>query len=687
MVARAQRQQGVLSPMTNQSGTSSFFLSVAKRATDKFFTHWQTQFIFDVMASFRKNLDQLCGDGILRLMLVMLVFAPLAFGAVYFYPWTFLVLEGLGAVLFILWSLRLWLDPKPKLLWPPLAWVVVAFTAYAVIRYFTADIEYVARVEVIQVLLFALVFFVIVNNLYSQDTAQAISFTLITLGTLIAGYAIYQSVTHSHYVWNVLLWRFEGRACGTYLSPNNLAGLLAMLIPLGLAYLLAGRIHILTRIGLVYAVAAMVAGLGVTFSRGGWIAAGGGVLFVLSVLLCHRNHRLRALILLLALLVGGGFFISQYLSKTTTFAERVVRPGDSGPSVVDADTRLGIWQAAINIWQDHFWVGAGPAHFDYRFDVYRPEFMQTQPIRAHNDYLNLLADWGTIGGVIVLIGIVIFIWALFRTWPHVRRAEDDFGSGQSNRFAFFIGATGALLALSIHSVVDFDLHIPANALVGVTLLALLASNLRFATAGCWWRINTLGKIALTSVVLATVISFAADEWRRGHETLWRAQAERQLDNTPAKAVRLEKAFIYEPHNFRTAYEIGECYRTESFKGGSDFASLAQTAMDWYDRGNKLDPFDAYIWLRMGMCLDWIGKPGQAEKYYNQAEALNPNAYIVLEYIGWHYVQIHDYAAARQYLIRSVRINSHSDFSRNYLGICEAKLAEKASGRPTLPFDY
>jgi hypothetical protein len=48
------------------------------------------------------------------------------------------------------------------------------------------------------------------------------------------------------------------------------------------------------------------------------------------------------------------------------------------------------------------------------------------------------------------------------------RAEKEFkSSGMSNRLAFFLGASAGLLALAVHSVVDFNLHIPANAILGV----------------------------------------------------------------------------------------------------------------------------------------------------------------------------------------------------------------------------
>ncbi|HMD54281.1 MAG TPA: hypothetical protein VKJ65_07030, partial [Phycisphaerae bacterium] len=84
---------------------------------------------------------------------------------------------------------------------------------------------------------------------------------------------------------------------------------------------------------------------------------------------------------------------------------------------------------------------------------------------------------------------------------------------------------------------------------------------------------------------------------------------------------------------------------------------------------------------------WIGQSAAAEKYYDEAEPLDPNGYFMVAYIGWHYVQIKDYTTARQYFIRSMYLDNSTTFAQNYLAICEKKLIEKASGRPVLPFDY
>ena len=642
-----------------------------------YFMHGVVHFL--AMQVSRKKLDWWCERGILLLVLGMLVFAPLAFGAVDMWAW--LVLQAAGGAVFVLWAARLWLGRRGKILWPPLAWVALAFMVYAVVRYFTADIEYVARLELLQILFFILLFFCVITNLRGQDEIEAVSGTLISVGTFTACYAIVQMLTHSNRVWNLWSPGNGDRGSGTYISPNHLANLLAMLLPLALAFLLVGRVRVLTRIMLGYAVVAMAVGLAVTFSRGGWLAAAVGILLVPGVLLFHANHRLRALVLLAVMLLGGTLFVRNYLSHTGTYALRVSNPDVAAPSVLDTSSRWEMWRAATRMWQDHFWFGVGPGHYDYRFREYRPEFFQQRPSRAHNDYLNLLADWGTVGGVIVFAGAVIFLVQLRQTWPHVRRQENAFGSGQSNRFAFFLGGLAGLAALAAHSVVDFSLHIPANALVGVVLLALLASNVRFAHEHHWVRLRGPLKIFVTVVLAGVAVYFALQEWRLAREARWLARAARQFPFSTPRAFALGDAFACEPKNFNTCYEIGECYRTQSFDGGRNYAELATNAILWYAAAMKLNPHDGYNYLRTGMCLDWLGQTNQTEVLYSEAEARDPNGYYMADFIAWHYVQTGDFAEARHWFIRSIKLGPVNPIASSYLSILEDRLEAKAAGKP------
>jgi O-antigen ligase len=633
-----------------------------------------------------RNVDWWCERGILALVLATLVFAPLAFGAVY--VWTFLVVEALMVGVGLLWLVRLWGGHKPKLLWPPLAWAVAAFVLYAVARYFTADVEYSARNELIRILVYAFLFLAVVCNLYDQDATETIVYTLTAVAALASSYALAQFFHHSERVWN-LTSPYPGRASGTFINPDHFLGFLELVLPLPLAFLMAGRVGVVTRVLLAYAVLSILGGAAVTISRAGWVAAACGMAMLLGFLLCHRNHRLRALLVLVAVLVAGGLFTSHFLTNSPGFMRRVAKPDVSGPSVLDIRSRLDIWGATIHIWRDHPWWGVGPAQFDHRFREYRPTNFLTRPEHAHNDYLELLADWGVAGGLIVLSGAGLLIYGLARAWPHVRREENDFGSGMSSRYAFFLGAVSGLFALAVHSTMDFNLHIPATALAGVTVLALLASNVRFATKRYWLRARLPAQCAMTVVVCGLMVYWVAQGWRRAGEAYWIAQAERVKmgpDYSSEQARLLKKALDCEPKNYLTAYNIGECYYTESLDGGDDYASLAQKAFDYFALGLRLNPWDERCPLRAGMSLDWMGRHDEAEPYYATAEARDPNGDYVVGNIGWHYVQIGDYAAARQWFMRATRLDAHNETAQSYLNeICLPKLEERASGR--LPMEF
>jgi tetratricopeptide (TPR) repeat protein len=256
----------------------------------------------------------------------------------------------------------------------------------------------------------------------------------------------------------------------------------------------------------------------------------------------------------------------------------------------------------------------------------------------------------------------------------------------SNRFAFFLGASAGLVALAAHSFVDFNLHVPANAILGVTLLALVTSNLRFATEQFWLNVRMPLKAAVTLALAGGIFYLGGQEWRRGHEAYWLRRAQSPELTVLERAALLEKAFAAEPKNFQTAYNIGEAHRLQSFEGDSDYRQQAETAMRWYARAMQLDRFDGYNYLRTAMCSDWLGKHAEAEGLCRTAEALDPNGYFTVANIGWHYFQAGDYAAAREWLERSLRLDGTKGnvIGHSYLELTNRKLVEIASGKGVFP---
>lgn len=394
--------------------------------------------------------------------------------------------------------------------------------------------------------------------------------------------------------------------------------------------------------------------------------------------------------MLVVLLAGGGIFVKHALSNTVTYMRRVAKvEADQSPGVMDVESRIDTWTTTIRMCEDHRWFGVGPGHFDYRFREYRPQRFQMRPEHAHDDYLELFADWGAVGGLIVFGGLGLFIYGLVKTWPHVRREENTFGSGMSSRYALFLGGTSGLFALAAHSFVDFNLHVPANMLVAITILALITASLRFATKRYWVRLRLPLQCTLTVILAAGILYLGTQVWRRSGELYWIARAKAQPAFSEAQAAAWQRALAWEPNNYQNAFNLGECYRVQSLDGGDNYAELASKALDAYAIGARLNPDDAYCRLRSGMCLDWLGKHTEAEPYYWAAESLDPNGNYVVANMGWHYVQIGDYAAARQWFARAFKLSfGQNEMAKNYLfSICEPKLRERASGRLPMGLYY
>ncbi len=619
----------------------------------------------------REACDRWCERGILALVLTILVFGPLAIGATR--PLPFLILQGLTLGVMLLWGARFWLNSRPQLLWPPICWAVIAFVVYAIARYLTADIEYVARQELIRILVYAFLFFAVLNNLHRQESTQIISCTLIFLAMAIAGYAIYQFLTHSHRVWYFVVQQDFG-ASGTYISRDHLGGFLEMILPLGLAYTLTSRFKPVTKVFLGYASLVTLVGTAVTVSRGTYISTAVALLLFFSVLLFRRTYRLPSLVLLLVVVGAGAYYLPRSFSVQARLKPLLAGEGD-----IETDCRVMLWRAAIRIWHENPWWGVGPAHYDYRFRQFRPVLVQLRPAWAHNDYVNTLAEWGAVGTGLVLSAWVLLALGVRKTWRSVRGKPRDLGQERnSNKFAFVFGASLGLTAILVHSAVDFNMHIPANAILAVVLMALLSSHLRFASDRYWVTIKPWGKALASVVVVAGSAYLGQQGWRHTKEYIWLQRAERAPSFSPAQVTCLKSAFVVEPMNPESAYAIGEAYRIQSAEGAENYRDLAEQAREWYGRTIKLNKWSGYGYLRYGWCLDWLGRTDESPSYFDRAAQLEPNGYFMMANIGLHYVQTGDFAAAKPWFERALHLQHDDPIARNYLQIVRSRLQEAAT---------
>jgi O-antigen ligase len=643
----------------------------------------------------RAKLDHWFEQGIFWLAAAILIFAPLATGAVR--TLEFLVVQALTIAILVIWLARFWLRGNDRILWPPICWAVLAFLGYAFYRYGQADLEYIARGELVRIVVYAFLFLAILDNLNRQEAVQSIVFILVFLGMAISFYAVYQFVVDSNRVWHFIRPAgYAGRGSGTFICPNNLAGFLEIILPLGLAYTLASRVKPTAKVFLGYASIAIIVGIGMTLSRGGWMAAGISLLALLAILFSTRGYRLPALVFAVLLICGAAFFYNRAHQPQARVQKTFL--GEKGDI---NDIRVVLWESAIQMWHDHFWFGVGPAHFDYRFPAYRHKIVQLRPDRVHNDYLNTLADWGTVGGGIVAAAWLLLYWGAFKTWKFVRRSN-DIATKPSNRSSLVLGASIGLFALLLHSVVDFNMHIPANAILAIALMALLTGHVRYATER-YWVSRTIPLRIVFSIMLIWGIAFLAYHGTaKAREYVFLDQVEQfdaslkklfgqlqevetaepvdwnRFDNVSEdirKTQRLQlevlrQAHAVEPNNFATIYRIGESLRTDE---------RYREALGWFALGMKLNPWDCYNYLRYGMCLDRLDRQAEGDRYFKRAIELDPNNYFVAALQGWHFVQKDDYAEAKRWFQRSLELSDwrYNEIASKYMAIVERELQKRA----------
>jgi len=344
------------------------------------------------------------------------------------------------------------------------------------------------------------------------------------------------------------------------------------------------------------------------------------------------------------------------------------------------DLRLRLWMPAVAMWQDHFWTGVGPNHFDYRYRQYRPadDQLQGRPDRVHNDYLNTLVDWGVIGALIIAACWGVFYWQVLTGWKYVQRTQNDLGARRSNRSAFVLGGSIGLVAILVHSFLDFNMHIPSNAILAAVLMALVGSHYRFATERHWHTVRWPLRIPVLALLLIALIYLGDQTWQRTRECYWLGQAADAKPSSDEQVNCWKKAFAAENRNFETAFYIGEALRMQSWRGLSNYRQPAEEAASWFKTAIRLNPFDPWAQVRLGMCLDWLGRFSDATPHYQRAFQLDPNNGTVLAHIGWHYFQLENYAEAKDWLQRSYNLNwnaTANPIPHSYLAIIRERFGE------------
>jgi O-antigen ligase len=527
----------------------------------------------------------------------------------------------------------------------------------------TTDI-YATRDEIFFLVPVVVLALAIIVSLTDRAKTRAILVGLALIATTEAGIGLGQFVsreqTPAYWLSRAFAAVIHTRIHGTLANPNVLGEFL--LIGIGVSALLAmdlpGRARLLPGLTLALAVAA----LPLTYSRG---AYAGLVVFVLSAGWLLWPVRRRAWPVLVVIVAVAGLMTLRFPAVGLRAESVTLDPQDT------ATSRVFIWRTAVRVWEAHRIWGTGIGTFNSVYSRYRPPGVMTTyaalrvPGSAHNDYLELLAETGVIG--LLILGCAT-VWGLGRMASRFRRGDA--------KARIWLGTwTATAAAVGTTSMVDSTLFVISNSVMLIAFTAAVAAHeshdhppLRF-----WQRLLAL-PLLIVLVELPPLLPPIEQATRLHAEATAQVQAGRY-----AEAVRLfGAAMTADPLNGIVPPYCGDLLadlylrRIDSAMG--PWWIGRERAADLYERAAHLDPWEAYPRAALGRLRQAEGRYAEAADALRQAIALDPYAPAYRMWLGEALVGGGDRQGAIPPLREAIRlyplelrsIESHEGHDTRYL---------------------
>ncbi len=445
------------------------------------------------------------------------------------------------------------------------------------------------------------------------------------------------------------------RASGFFISPNHLAGFLEIALLFALGFTFWGGFRARGRLLAGYFALVCLVGLVLTGSRGGYLSAGIGVtVFIFLSIWTLRSRlsremlpRLIGAIAAIALLGGGLAYVTD-----RSFAIR-----DRANTVfTTADIRLKLWDAAWKQFHLAPVLGTGSRTYFYYGRMFRTIEASRDPVSAHSDWLQFLAEYGIIGVLLAIAFIFTHLRHGFQRWKRMiaRLASGAQEIGEGHSLAIQIGTISAIVACLVHALMDFNLHIPANSLVAAFLFGLLATrrtrsdeqkptwldralHLIPVGLGVWILCLSAPRIRGEMAVEAARNNFAAgkiqpallnaaDAIRRGvrnpdlYFQLGELQRLMSLTMADAEAKRWALMDAHETYAESLAIFPQDALVVARDAWALSKLGLFQEAEPLLARAKELEPNSPRPWLYSALHWKYRGKPAEALADFNEAEA-------------------------------------------------------------------
>jgi O-antigen ligase len=322
-------------------------------------------------------------------------------------------------------------------------------------------------------------FYIVLVVCQDRVAKKRLVYTLIALGGFEAFYGLVQYLTGWQQIFAYVKKYYLEDATGTYINRNHFAGFLEMVLPftVALALRLAGNLRravqnteakarsllsaaeLLPLVCLLFLALLIFTAIVFSRSRMGILSAVASLIAVLGLAgSSSLSKRTRAVAV--ALFLVGVIGIVVWVGSDPVVTRFEILGQEYSQT---NQNRISIWRDTLHLIHQHPWLGTGFGTFSVAYTSAQTAFPNLLVDHAHCDYLEVVSELGVPGGILVFASI---FWILVRAVRRYRRAEDRFDT------AVCLGCIGSVVAILVHSLADFNLYIPANALVFTVTLAL-----------------------------------------------------------------------------------------------------------------------------------------------------------------------------------------------------------------------
>jgi O-antigen ligase len=390
----------------------------------------------------------------------LVAFGVLAHGGVE--EWSRSVFEtGIG-VLFVAWAVWFYLHNEETITISPLLPPMVGFllVVLAQLLFSTSASPFNTHQEFMLLLADVLMVFLAVQAFRTLEDWRGFVWFVMIFGFVVSVFGILQHLTFNGKLYWFREMYYGGIPFGPYVNRNHFAGFAELFIPMALVPLMLGKVRRERWFVVGLFAVVSIGSLFLAASRGGIVSFAVEVVMVVIWMSLRRMGPKQMLggaaVLIAALVMVSWLGVKEIAQRFSSMKAMEVSSGKR------ASMRRDTWR----IFVEHPWMGTGLGTLQIVFPAYDTLYDGRIVNHAHNDYLEALAETGIAGGLCcaLYLGLLLF------------HSAQQLSRGHAS-FAAVLNLSGlvACAGFLVHSLVDFNLHLPANAQL-FFLVATLATS-------------------------------------------------------------------------------------------------------------------------------------------------------------------------------------------------------------------